>query len=148
MQSLRRTSTGRELGATNWAFIITLIIALVFIWLWFQETDKIDKAMADKKAADEAVEKMNAEGVKLADALSEVSEAVGWKSKSFSLQHIRRNEPTFPYTDAAAVKATTHRSKASFIAVVHPGLKVDKDLCAHMSSGLCLSIAYTQSEGS
>jgi len=105
MQSLRTSSTGRQLGGTNWAFIITLIIALVFIWMWFQETDKIDKAMADKKAAEEKVVRMNAEGVKLADALAGVSDVVGWKNKNFQLNEITRNETSFSYSDAAAIKA-------------------------------------------
>lgn len=105
MQSLRHTSTGRQLGATNWAFIITLIIALVFIWLWFQETDKIDKAMDEKRQAEEKVARMNAEGVRLADALAELSNVVGWKNKNFTLKEIARNEQNIPYSDAAAIKA-------------------------------------------
>jgi len=47
MQSLK----SRQLGATNWAFIITLILLLVFIWMWFQETDKHDKLVQEKKDA-------------------------------------------------------------------------------------------------
>lgn len=105
MQSLRNTSNGRQLGGTNWAFIITLIIALVFIWLWFQETDKIDKALADKKAAEEARDAMDAEANKLADALVEVSDAVGWKNKNFGLTAVTRAERSIAYSDAAAIKA-------------------------------------------
>ena len=105
MQSLRNTSTGRQLGGTNWAFIITLIIALVFIWLWFQETDKIDKAMADKKAAEDDRAAIDAEANKLADALVEISNVVGWKNKNFQLNAVTRAERSFAYSDPAAIKA-------------------------------------------
>ncbi|MDA1196044.1 MAG: hypothetical protein O2894_12800 [Planctomycetota bacterium] len=105
MRSLRtNSSTGSQLGGTNWAFIISLIVALVFIWLWFQETDKQERNAAAIAAAEKRVSDLNDEGIKLADALVELSNAVGWKSSSMNLSHIRRTETSLSLTDVAAVK--------------------------------------------
>ena len=94
MQSLRNTSIGRQTGATNWAFIITLIVALVFIWLWFQESDKVDGAQKAEQKAKDDLARMNAEGVKLADALEELSDVVGWKNKNFPVSYTHLTLPT------------------------------------------------------
>ena len=101
MQSLKH----RQLGATNWAFIITLILLLVFIWMWFQETDQRDKLIADRKQAEARAADLDQEGQKLADLLEELSARVGWERKNVTLQHIRRANMSFAISDAAIIKA-------------------------------------------
>ncbi len=110
MQSLRnhisrtQTSAGRQLGSTNWAFIIALLVALVFIWLWFQETDKQEKHASDIALLKQQNGEINAEGAMLADKLVELSNVVGYKGPNITLSKITRNNTSFTISDAAQIK--------------------------------------------
>jgi len=101
MQSPR---THDQRGSTNWAFIITLLFLLVFVWLWYGETEKQDKNAKDITALKADNSALNVEGAKVADLLKELSDAVGWESKNVQLDHIARSERSFAITDVALVR--------------------------------------------
>ncbi len=92
-------------GSTNWAFIITLLLLLVFVWLWYGETDKQDKNAKEIKDLQASNSALNVEGAKVADLLKELSDAVGWEGKNVQLDHITRPERSFAITDVALVRA-------------------------------------------
>ncbi len=88
-----------QLGSTNWAFIITLLLLLVFIWMWFDETDKQDKMTKELQESKQKVKDLNAEGLVIADMLQKVTKVVGWPEKTYSFQHIQAPQGSFPVSD-------------------------------------------------
>ena len=45
---------GSERGASAWPLVLALVLLLVFVYLWYAETDKRDEALAKQKDAQEA----------------------------------------------------------------------------------------------
>ena len=73
-----RTRTS-ERGASIWPFVISLVLLLVFVFLWFDrkgEAEKLDKTIIDLKAD---VEKANTKAGELENYAGELSDLVGWK---------------------------------------------------------------------
>ncbi len=105
MQSHRKLSTaGRQRGSTNWAFIIALILLLVFVWMWYDETDKQDKMTQDLAAAKAKNVALNADAVRAIEELKAISSAVGWEYKNFPLKTISYAETSIPITEANLVR--------------------------------------------
>jgi len=102
MQSHRKLSLER--GSTNWAFIITLILLLVFVYMWYDETDKQDKMTQDLKKAREDNVALNSDAVRAVEALRAISDAVGWEYKNFQLGNISFAERNIAITDEALVR--------------------------------------------
>ena len=56
--SFRRRS---DLGNVNWAFVITLVLLLGFVFLWFQAADERDKAKEETQKTKDAYKEVNAQ---------------------------------------------------------------------------------------
>ncbi len=112
------TPRSRSLGSVNWAFVITLFVALIFIFMWYTVADDRDKLKADN----ENYVKAYKEGaVQLETAIGHItalSDAVGFKTLSVNLGG--RN---IPLSDVA--KLRQHFDKAGEVEVVQAdGTKV------------------------
>jgi len=85
-----RSLQSRQFGSTNWSFIITLLILLVFVWLWWGETEKQEGNANEITRLELESNDRNIEGAALADLLEDLSSKVGWRSRSVTLMHIKR----------------------------------------------------------
>jgi hypothetical protein len=96
----------RQLGATNWAFVITLILLLVFVWLWFQESDKQEGHAKQIAELTQKTKDLNADGVKLYDIVKSISDVVGWTGQHFQSNVLGGGSlPVLTYSDPALIKA-------------------------------------------
>ena len=109
-----RSFSRSQFGSTNWAFVITLLLLLVFVWMWYDETDKQDKMTADLRAAKERAAALNEEGWKIAEAYETLSKSVGWRSKTVTLDKISGPRDHITVTDTNAVK--THANPDGVVA--------------------------------
>lgn len=93
-----RTRTS-ERGASIWPFVISLVLLLIFVFLWFDRKSEGEKF--EKKAAElqTQVDAANAQLGELDTYASDLSELVGWKAPNAKLS---KHE----LTDLAALKAT------------------------------------------
>ncbi|MGE0190983.1 MAG: hypothetical protein AB7T63_02975 [Planctomycetota bacterium] len=75
---------GSERGASAWPFILTLVLLLVFVWLWYAETEKKDNALAAEKQAKQAELDAKNETKRAMDELEALSRVVGYQDSTFS----------------------------------------------------------------
>ncbi|MFV1959407.1 MAG: hypothetical protein ACC662_08340, partial [Planctomycetota bacterium] len=77
MRQLQQT----QRGSANWPFIIALLLAFVFIYLWFTEKDEREQAQIKAKQA-ETAEQLAMEGWQVSvDWAREASNLIGWNDK-------------------------------------------------------------------
>lgn len=103
-----RAHSRTQLGATNWAFIIALLLLLVFIYLWYDETDKIENLTRERDDAVARAQALNDEAVVIANLAEDISKAVGWRNKVYVFDKVSNpGSPSITVTDAAAVRANS-----------------------------------------
>ncbi len=94
-----------ERGISHWPFIITLVLLLVFGFLWFSE--KGDRESADKKLqeAGKLRDQYSAELAEAKGKLQEITDKVGWVEKKDpkDVWHTAGNSVVGPFTDVEAV---------------------------------------------
>lgn len=103
-----RSFSRSQLGSTNWAFIITLLLLLVFVWMWYDETDKHDKMASDLANAQKKAREVNDEAVEIAKQWEDLSKVVGWRTKNYSFKHVTAANPnvTVSNTETITLHAT------------------------------------------
>lgn len=88
-------------GSVNWAFIITLILLLGFIFAWFTTSDERDKLKGEAAKAKEAEAAALKQAREIGAALKEVSEVVGFRGKTIT---VPGSGESIAYTDASRVQ--------------------------------------------
>lgn len=73
------------LGSVNWAFVVTLFLLLGFIFMWFQAADERDKALAEKKRAEDAYREGNTQLTEAITNLEDISRVLGFQTKNLTL---------------------------------------------------------------
>jgi hypothetical protein len=95
-----------ERGASQWPFIITLLLMLFFVWKWWETTELRDQALAEKATAIEQrqVDKSRAE--KIIAYAEELSNSVGWKNSTIDTAGLdSKGRPSVPVTSLDVLKA-------------------------------------------
>lgn len=67
-----------ERGASAWPFVITLLLLLVFVYMWFKTTDERDTALNDAASARKALQASKNTQAATAQKFGELSKAVGF----------------------------------------------------------------------
>lgn len=101
-----RASSRSQLGSTNWAFIIALLLLLVFVYMWWDETDKQDKMTNELREAKELTVQLNTEALAIAEMAENISNAVGWQDQNYSFKHVKGARGNILLTDVR--KVATH----------------------------------------
>lgn len=91
---------GSERGASAWPLVLSLVLLLVFVYMWYAETDKRDEALAKEKQAQEAELKAKNETNRALDELEALSRLVGYQESTFSA-----NGRTISTTNRATLEA-------------------------------------------
>ena len=73
-----------ERGSSQWPFVITLVILLVFVYMWFSEKDKRDVAETDRAKSQEEYANLSKATTDVLNYFRDVSAKVGWASKSLN----------------------------------------------------------------
>lgn len=96
MRSLPRLTR----GSANWPFIIALLLLLVFVYLWFDASDKQDKMKIEKEKAELARDVSATEARVAYEGWSDLSALVGWRTNTVK---VGGNE--YALSDTAKLKA-------------------------------------------
>lgn len=67
-----------ERGSANWPFIITLILLLVFAYMWFDEKDQREQAQIKETQATEKADAYEQAATLVANYAADLSQLVGW----------------------------------------------------------------------
>ncbi len=69
-------------GSANWPFIISLLLLLVFVYMWFSQRDDLDAA--EQSAATAKAERAEYEQIarEIASYTNDLSQTVGWQTKN------------------------------------------------------------------
>jgi hypothetical protein len=80
--SFRRRS---DLGNVNWAFVITLVLLLGFIFLWFQAADERDKAKEETTKTKDAYKEVNTQIEALISKVEDISSVLGFRNEAMAI---------------------------------------------------------------
>ena len=92
-----------QLGSTNWPFVIALVLLLGFIYMWYDESDRNEKAVQAQKQAEQARDAAVATANQLADLARDISVKVGWNYKSVPTPNLGRAQGAINVTDLEAL---------------------------------------------
>ena len=67
-----------ERGSANWPFIITLILLLVFAYMWFDEKDQKEQAQVQTTEATDKAKAYEQAATQVANYAADLSQLVGW----------------------------------------------------------------------
>lgn len=101
----------RALGSVNWAFVITLFVALIFIFMWYTAADDRDKVKAENANYVKAYKEGAVQLETAIGHITSLTDVLGFKTQSVSLGG--RN---IPLSDVNKVKQ--HLDKAGEVEVV------------------------------
>lgn len=95
-----------ERGSANWPFIITLILLLVFAYMWFDEKDQKEQALVRDTESKEKAEAYEQAATVVANYAADLAQRIGWLD-----QDMKSLIPD-PTDGDAAAKAAAEKGRA------------------------------------